>query len=239
MSAAVAIVLTLAVGGLGLLVVGLLRSHAEILRTLGPVTAPAQPAGSAARRAAGDRAPNISGRTPTGSFRRVAVGSASGRTVLAFLTTGCETCQVFWRTFADPIELWSDTRLVIVTKGEDDESPSLVASLAPADVVTVMSSEAWADFGVPVAPYFVLVEGGGPGVLAEGGAGTWPQAREMLDKALRDAGAGASRVSRREVLGGLGAARRARADRELQAAGIAPDDPSLHPTSLPVDEGAR
>ncbi len=55
-------------------------------------------------------------------------------------------------------------------------------SLAPPAIPTVMSSEAWDDFGVPVAPYFILVDGPTGSVVGEGAATSWPHVRELLQR---------------------------------------------------------
>jgi hypothetical protein len=95
-----------------------------------------------------------------------------------------------------------------------------------------MSSEAWDAYDVPVAPFFVLVDGRSGAVLGEGAAGTWEQVTSMLEQALDDAGlldgsggtrGGASVKFRSDAI------REERADRDLMAAGIRPGDPTLYP----------
>ena len=94
-----------------------------------------------------------------------------------------------------------------------------------------MSSAAWADYDVPVAPFFVLVDGASGDVIGEGAANEWGQVQSLLHTALDDAGlldrkgnlkARRSGKPRADVL------REARADRDLLAAGIRPGDPSLY-----------
>ncbi|MBW3653939.1 MAG: glycoside hydrolase family 65 protein, partial [Actinobacteria bacterium] len=66
--------------------------------------------------------------------------------------------HVFWdelRSAALP----SGTRLVIVTKGDEAESPVAVRDLAPPGVTLVMSSDAWVDYKVPGSPYVIDVDG--------------------------------------------------------------------------------
>ena len=251
--------LGLVVGLLGVLVVGLLRSHAEILRALHdlgvtptttptarvrttttrpPRTAPGVPAprsvdGTDDLGAASD----ITGLVAGGGAAHVAVTGVAHTTLLAFLSTGCSTCGAFWSSLADPDQRalpGVDTRVVIVTQGPEQESEADVAALAPHDVVTVMSSEAWDAHDVPVSPYFLLVDGPSGRVVGEGAGTSWEQVVGLLQRAAADAGVARRRgVSRRAVLGG--AARAARADRELLAAGIQPGDPSLFPEPVEPD----
>lgn len=147
-------------------------------------------------------------------------------TLLAFLTTGCATCANFWHAFADGVRLPADARLVVVAKGPEAESPTDVAAMAADHVLTIQSSEAWDDYGVPVAPYFVLVDGRRGVVVGEGAANTWESVHNLLDRALADSGYSGSQVRRRDLL--LGKARTERVDRDLRAAGIEPGDPRLY-----------
>jgi hypothetical protein len=82
-----------------------------------------------------------------------------------------------------------------------------------------MSSRAWKEYGVPGAPYFVLVDGG---VRGEGVATSWAALASLVADAIADehAATESPRVA--------GAARR-RLDQTFAAAGIGPDDPSLYP----------
>ena len=204
------------------LVAGLLRSHAEILRRLGPGAAPGEGADDAVivapsrgvRRAAGTPAPDLAGSTPDGGAIKLSLDTA-GPILLAFLSSGCTTCHRFWEGLGDrrfPGELG----LVVVTHGASRESPSRVRELAPAGVTVVMSSEAYDAYSVPGAPYFVLVDGS---VRGEGVATTWDALESLLTDAIADA---------RQEGGG---ARADRIEARLAAAGIGPDDPSLYPGS--------
>src|SRR5690606_35998427 len=91
----------------------------------------------------------------------VRVVDVDHRTLVAFLSGSCLTCQRFWEAFQKPSKLGlpRDVRPVIVTKGPDQESPSTIAGLAPRDVPVVMSNDAWVSYDVPGSPYFVLVDG--------------------------------------------------------------------------------
>lgn len=213
--------LTAVVALLAILVVGLLRSHATILRALHQagidVDPDADPHGHAAAGdepvirtqpgvpgpagASGQRASDLSGVTVAGGTRTVSVTSGAP-TLLAFLTTGCSTCAGFWQAFAeagadgaDPLPrlgLPAGLRVVIVTKGPEHESPSGVAALAPPGVLTLQSSQAWDDYRIPVAPYFALVDGRSGVVVGEGAAASWERVRDLITRALADAEVGAS-----------------------------------------------
>src|SRR6476469_9881715 len=150
-----------------LLVAGLLRSHAEILRRLGPpdeqgsgndAVLPDPPA------VVNTRAPaDIAGTTLEGDAVKVSLGAAAPPTLVAFLTSGCAVCGNFWddmRRGRHAEHLDRDMRLVVVTKDTSHESPSKLDRLRPDDVPVVMSSAAWGAHRVPAAPYFVFVEGG-------------------------------------------------------------------------------
>ncbi|HEU0193343.1 MAG TPA: hypothetical protein VFQ71_04035 [Gaiellales bacterium] len=202
---------------LALLVVGLLRSHAEILRRLDAAEAPAADRefapGIARPRPEAAQAVDVAGQTPSGDAVQVAVTRPGSPTLLAFLTSGCGVCQGFWETIgADRREL-SGVDLVVVTKGGHEESPSRIADLARPGTRVVMSSDAWSDYAVPGAPYFVHVDGAGR-VAGEGAAREWRQVVSLFRDARGDAA--------------LAVHRSARVDDELAAAGITTDHPSLY-----------
>ena len=147
------------------LVAGLLRSHAEILRRLGPAGERPDARRRSAARALRPRAPGsagaAAGRPDPGRRRRRARlrAPAATPTLLAFLTSGCSTCAGFWETLGEP-------RLPAGVRDRDRHPRRASASarralreLAPAGVPVVMSSQAWQDYAVPGAPYFVLVDG--------------------------------------------------------------------------------
>jgi hypothetical protein len=242
---------------LGLLVAGLLRSHAEILRALHNLGVDLDPAragdGSGVSTTVGAPtirssevpkrpsrgAVDVVGTTPEHDAISVAVVGAQHLTLLAFLSSGCGSCLVFWDVFRDggPVEVPGDARLVCVSKDAGEESVSSIKRLAPRDMPTIMSSKAWADYDVPVAPFFVLVDGESGEVIGEGAANEWSQVQSLVHTALADAGfldrKGKFKGDRRgkpraDLL------REARADRELLAAGILPGDPSLY--QLPSTE---
>jgi hypothetical protein len=259
---------------LTLLVVGLLRSHAEIIRALHDAGINLDPDGAARERGSasdrprrsgrpsperpvielesstvpdlktmpgvpgpvslnGQRAADLVGTTPDGATRSVAV---LGRqpTLLAFLTTGCATCATFWNEFAAGPRIPGDMRLIIVTRGAEAESPADVGALAPAGVVTLQSTQAWDDYRIPVAPYFVLVDGARGVVVGEGAAHSWALVLELLERALADAGYRGRQVKRRDMF--LGRARARRVDADLLEAGIVPGDPRLHHPRLDTEQ---
>jgi hypothetical protein len=232
---------------LAVLVVGLLRSHAEILRRLHDLGADVYGDESQAeppirtqvgvaepRTTTATAAFDITGTTPTGSAVVVGVSDRPHTTLLAFLSSGCLTCGNFWEAFRDGAGdslPGRDTHLVIVTKDPESESLSAVQRLAEGPAKTVMSSEAWRDYQVPVSPYFVLADGLTGRIVGEGSGTTWPQVSSLLDQACADAGlepgpngtAGRGRAAR---LNGI--ERERLADEELRAAGIGPGHPSLY-----------
>jgi len=240
---------------LAILVVGLLRSHAEILKELhdlrggadGPTSQPptrvrpgvALPRGTGAAAQGAD----LAGLTPAGDAVQIAVRGAEVHTLLLFLSSGCLTCRGFWDALADQasLGLGPSLRAIAVTKGPDQESLSAITALAPADVPTVLSSEAWDDYDVPVAPYAILVAGGTGHILGEGAGATWPQVRDLMRQALADSELGSDadlrqRVDALQRRRGATGRRDARTDYELLAAGIGPDHPSLRPDTAAAEE---
>jgi hypothetical protein len=217
-----------AIALLAVLVAGLLRSHAEILRALRDAGIPTAHDADLSRtpppvhRASGSAAHDVVGVTPGGESVVMGVVGAAHDTVLAFLTTGCITCAGFWRAFDEygPDALSGSGRVVVVTRDHTEESESKVRELAPRRVPVVMSSRAWSDYGVPGAPYFVQVQGRSGRVLGEGTAAGWDQLTSLLGQATADRSTPTARTD---------AEREARADRDLLAAGYQPGDPRLHP----------
>jgi len=244
--------LAVVVGLLVVLVAGLLRSHAEILRSLHRLGVNFDPAASAdagsgttaIRSIPVTGGPPKSGRdlagaTPTGDAVSIAVREVRHMTLLAFLSSGCSTCLDFWSAFASEAapDVPGDARLVIVTKGAAHESVSAVHRLAPSQIPVVMSSEAWDEYDVPVAPFFVLVDGASGAIVGEGAASNWGQVTSLMAQAVTDAGIG--KRGRRSHAPGRprgDALREARVDQDLLAAGIVPGDARLYrlPEAEPV-----
>ncbi len=180
---------------------------------------------------------------------RETVDFRSGRnTLLAFLSSGCTVCETFWRAFnsADLSTLPGNAELVVVTKDRDSESPSQLLRKAPAGVRLLMSSDAWTDFDVPTAPYFVYVDGGSAEIRGEGAASKWDQVEQLLADAIADAALlapaapldpGTARLQRR--IFDSHPERIRQADEALLAAGIDPNHPSLWPSRQEAGEVER
>jgi hypothetical protein len=243
---------------LGVLVAGLLRSHADILKSLHQlgvgVGEPAEVGGRAGTPGAeapaqvpvtmgpplpGERnstsAPTVAGVTPTGDALAVTMEGNEHLTLLAFLSSGCTTCAGFWRAFEQPDQLGlpSHTRLVVVTKGPALEIPAEVAAQAPARLPVVMSTEAWSDYEVPGSPFFVLVDGRSGRRIGEGVANHFSQVTELVRRAEADAQPfGLGGRGQAMAVGLDGPERESANDLELMAAGVLPGDPSLYPSSL-------
>lgn len=231
---ALVVALSAAVLLLAVLVAGLLRSHAEILRALhelgagleldraggGPVDVTIEGVRTPRRAGAAQVVDGISGQTLDGEA--VALSLTTGTdTLLAFLSSGCTTCGAFWDVFAehDGADVPGGARLVVVTRGLDEESGGELARRAPRTIPLVATSSAWEGFGVPGSPYFVYVDGSGR-VVGEGSAASWPAVVTLMGQAHADDAH--RRVGRKGRVG-----REIRDDTALAAAGIRPGDPSL------------
>ncbi len=237
------------------LVAGLLRSNAEILRRLtsgevGQPDGPPVPAlETAPARAPGAAAPALAGPTPSGDAVSLDFAASGGApTLLAFLTSGCGTCAGFWAALgARPLPF--AVRTVVVTHGAERERPGRLRDLAPRGMPVVMSSQAWRDYGVPGAPYFVLVDGA---IRGEGVATTWDALSSLVGDAIEDAresvptdptarpaaGLNAAGLTAAGANAGGGTARAHRVERTLAAAGIGPEHPSLYPVPAPSPPAA-
>ena len=201
-----------------LFVVGLLRSHAEILRRLAAVEGGGRVASEPA--ATGEQATDISGETPWGDSVKLSLQTAAEPTLLAFLGSGCGACGALWDGLrAGPPA--GGARVVVVTQGPDAESRPSVRALAPDGADVVMSSQAWRDYGIPGSPHFVLVEGGH--VAGQGAAASWEQIEALVRQARTDLADGPRTTAERA----------ARAEEALAAAGIRPGHPSLYGDSEP------
>lgn len=220
---AVLAVETLLLALLSLLVAGLLRSHAEILRRLGPPDVPSGRLPAPGARSGRAEGLDVAGATLGGDALMIGLGEASPPTLLAFLSSGCGVCERLFRELhADPpAGLPVATRLVVVVKDAAAESPARLRALTPAAVPVVMSSAAWRDYAVPATPYFVYLEGGR--VQGEGSASGWDQILSLLRDARADA---------RERAGSGDDV-----DQVLAAAGISAGHPSLYPAGRPGAAG--
>jgi len=216
---------------MAMLVAGLLRSHAEILRRLEAIDHKDEESTITLPEARDASTPafDVAGTTLEGDAVKVAVTGGAPQTLLAFLSSGCLSCQPFWEGLARGAEspVSGVDRVVVVTKDSAYESPSRLSELAPADAAVVMSSAAWDAYGVKGSPYFIHADGRGR-VLGEGTASTWAQVASLV----RDARADREAAARR---GDSSLERLRRADRELREAGIGPGHPSLYGRSPDPD----
>jgi hypothetical protein len=253
---ALVILLAVVLGIVVVLLIGLLRTHAEVLRRLHELGAgiydeqPARPQPAAtlrddlAQRVAAGVAPpgdaidslpaDLVGVDARGDAVHVGVVGEGRLTLLAFLSTGCTTCAGFWDAFHEGRALVLDggarPRVVVVTKGPENENLAAVATRPPAGGTVVMSTDAWSDYQVPASPYFVLVDGR-HGVVGEGSAASFAQLAGLLDRATTDLG-----VAPRERSGARGVEERI--DLELLQAGITPGHESLYRWDEPSEEPA-
>jgi len=238
---ALIVALTCVLAILAVLVVGLLRSHATILATLkdlqegaerpvasasvGEELAPGVPPPSAREEA--PAASEIAGSTPYGDAVQLSFAPGGASSLIAFLSSGCTTCQAFWEELhpAQGAEIPGGGQVVVVTKSSEQESVSKLRELAPPELPVIMSSQAWEAYRVPGSPYFVHIDGASGRVAGEGSASSWKQVRSLLQDALLESGVAS------DVPKGISESARARArraERELAAAGLSPDDPSLY-----------
>jgi hypothetical protein len=259
---ALVLVLTFVVLLLGVLVAGLLRSHADILKALHDLGAgvgdpiSAEPETVSHRHGVGmaspvrspvtmgpalpgerntHSAPAVAGMTPQGDAFAVSVSGHDCLTLIAFLSSGCSTCAVFWEAFQSPdhLGLPAGIRLVVVTKGPELELPAEVRAKTHSGLQVIMSTEAWGDYEVPGAPFFVLIDGKTGQRIGEGVANHFSQIIDLVRRAQIDTEPLSVGSRSRSFASGLdGPAREAINDQALRAAGIEPGHPSLYPTSL-------
>lgn len=240
---ALLIVETVVLAVLCVLVAGLLRGYAAVLRRLHQLDGGAA-AGSTAppfRTAAGIPEPaigqriegrdewaeshDVDGVTLAGEIVSVRTVGVEHDTILAFLSSNCEGCTGFWHELGQPGS-WTTppgSRLLVVAKSPEDESPSVLTQLCPDDVDLVMSSQAWADFEVPGSPYVVVADGRTGRVKGEGSGSSFSQVAGLIRQSVDD--------SRHPAMARKPDADRRRErdiDRMLLTAGIGPQDASLY-----------
>ncbi len=214
-------------------VVGLLRSHAEILRRLAAVEGDdaegrALPEGVAG---AGTEAFDIVGETLAGDAVKVRVGRGSPTTLLAFLGTGCAACRPLWEGLQRNSSGPAGARVVVVVKGPEEESATRLRELAPSARELLMSTAAWRDYAIPGSPHFVLVDGGSGAIAGRGTAASWEQMVSMVEQASSDTALAVTEAGRPRALST--SERAGRAEQALAAAGIAAGHPSLYPAGNP------
>jgi hypothetical protein len=242
-----------AIALLTVLVLGLLRSHALILKALHELGAGLElerGSGSSATGAGGlvpveletgvvpNSRPNslvgadVAGTSLTGEEVLIPVTGAGRRTLVAFLSSGCSVCQTFWDQMrSGPLDVPGGARLVVVAKGPQEESATRLRELAGPNLEVVQSSAAWTDYGVPGSPYFVYVEAGV--ITGEGSSTTWTQVRDLMGQSVDDTEHARRRAGRPADVPSPPSpmtdyADLARADRELIGAGIHPGHGSLY-----------
>ena len=174
------------------LVAGLLRSHAEILKTLH-----ARGSGEDVGSHNGDS--QETDVVPANTDAHPIHGASLAREsvelrpideerglLLAFLTSGCSACRTIWRDIEAGDENGHSlgVRVVAVAKDREEESVSRLKKLAPDWLPVVLSSSAWRDYQVPSSPYFVYVVSGE--IVGQGSAKTWANALEFVEDQIAD-----------------------------------------------------
>jgi hypothetical protein len=230
---------------LGVLLAGLLRSHADVLTRLsrerrssdsGFAMAPGVAPVAGSRSLAST--PSLTGKRLDGRPISVDLGPGAASVLLAFLSSGCSSCDHFWEAFrTDEDRSVGGAKVVIVTKDTSLESPSQLLKKAPPGFPLVMSTAAWTDFAVPTSPYFIFVDGDSGEIRGEGAASEWRQLRSLVEDAVADARLSENGKAGSETLDrGLFDSHPERIrqmDRALLGAGITPDHPSLWPEQRP------
>lgn len=228
---------------LGTLVIGLLRSHAEILRKLEMLgvgehrtTDHSHAIELTAKPSSSPTGPHdIAGITPDGEPVVVSPTAGGDPTLLAFLSTSCSSCTPFWERLDSDLRYFGGHRyrVLIITRGESEESPSRAESLAASHASVVMSSSAWDDYEVPGAPFFAVIDPDAGVIVGEGSSGTF----EALEQFLIDAGNDAD-WDRRQGRA-TDAQQEDRVDADLRNAGILPGDHRLYHDKGDLPEAER
>lgn len=205
------------------LVAGLLKSHADILRQLQRLGASVDNPGvpTPPRSVGFGEAPanEITGVDLSGAERAISLRNGGSPTLLAFLSSGCATCRTFWEELHhEPEPPIPGTRTVVVTKGPTAESPGKLKELAPEDLTLIMSDDDWDRFRVPITPYFLLVDETAR-VIGEGSARDWEHLLSLLRQSLSDSADPVHLdTGRREEF----------TDSRLRNSGVHPGDESLY-----------
>lgn len=237
--------LTAVVAVLCVLVAGLLRAYADVLRRLhaldggGDEQEGALPAGAPPFKVADQvsiprtypvegreewsEGHDVTGTTLAGEVVAARVVGSEQDTLIAFLSSGCAGCVGFWDELSTPGRwaLPEGSRLLVVAKDEHDESVSLLAELCPPGVDLVMSGQAWSDYEVPGSPYVVVVDGPTGRVKGEGSGTSFSQLSALVSQAAGDSSARVRKPARDTE-------RESDVDRELMRAGIMPGDVRLY-----------
>jgi hypothetical protein len=214
---------------LGMLVVGLLRSHADILRALhelgagtpGDERLPRVKAATRAATGTGEPGHNLTGETLSGEAIAIGIAGATSDTLLAFLSAGCYTCQPFWAALSGQVEIPNNARVIAVV--QEGDNVAKLRTLAGPDLLVVISDAAWTDYQVPGSPHFIYLDGPSGAIVGEGTASSWPQVHDLL------AHASSARAPQGTTIELSGHDNADRIDLELLHAGIGPGHPSLYP----------
>jgi hypothetical protein len=152
---------------------------AEILRRARPIpTYRDHPATSPA---------DIEGVTPSGEPVAVRIVDSDDPVLLVFVSSSCLGCHDLWEgTAALRMSLPEGVRIVLVTKGPEQEDAAAIAALDPGDTPIVMSAQAYRDYRVGGAPFLVVVAGGE--VRTEGVAWGIAETVRATRQALGEAG---------------------------------------------------
>ena len=227
---ALVVVSTFVVLVLGILVAGLLRSHADILRSLHElgvgVGDPLTDAGAVnASTTGGDRLgrpatlpphrgaepaarprPTVAGVTPTGDARAISVTNSDGLTLSPSSRRAAPPAPASGTRCSNPAGSTypTATRAVIVTKGPDREVPCEVQARTTGHIPVVMSTEAWVDYQVPGSPFFVLVDGATGTKVGQGVASHVGQLAELVRRAEHDRGGDGAVRDRGAIAPGAG-----------------------------------
>jgi hypothetical protein len=238
------VVETVILAVLCVLVAGLLRAYATVLRRLHQLDGGGTSVGGArdfellpvVPKASSipelGPAHDITGETLTGELVSAAVVGTEHDTLLLFLSSGCASCESFWTDLGKPgaIHLPAATRLLVVPQSPESEDVDLLRHLAPAGLDVILSSDAWRDYEVPGSPHVVYVDGTSGRVRGEGTGQSLRQVAELLARSTGDVGfltgAGARKPNRDRE-------QEAAVDRELLANGILPGDPRLYGEEVP------
>lgn len=222
-----------------LFVVGLLRSHAEILRRLAAVEGEGADGGAVPERMVGAStdARDIVGETLAGDAVKVRLGPGSPTTLLAFLSSGCTACGPLWESLRRDAHVPAGARLVIVVKDPEEESATRLRELAPHARELLMSTGAWRDYSIPGSPHCVLVDGGSGQIAGRGTAASWEQIVSMVEQAVSDTSHAAMQTAPSRAR--TTSERAGRAEQALAAAGITPGHPSLYPAGDPPEAGEQ
>src|SRR6476646_7618887 len=171
---------------LTVLVAGLLRAYATVLRRLhaldGGAADPSAPQDFAlhplpapATRNSWTEGHDIAGVTIGGEVASTRVVGVDHDTVLLFLSSGCSSCARFWDELSRPVALPADVRLVVVAQGDEIESRAALAAVAAPHLDVQLSTQAWRDYEVPGSPHVVFVEGRSGRIRGEGTGQSWTQ----------------------------------------------------------------